>query len=63
MSRNDEKNSDKDKLDSLMLKLGVLESRMNFYEADKKRNDEENRKLRVLVEALKANGCIHQSGV
>ena len=52
--------NDKDKIDSLMMRLGVLESRMNFYEAEKKRNDEENKKLRERIDALKAYKCNHQ---
>ena len=58
-SRRDQKN-EKDKIDSLMMRLGVLESRMNFYEAEKKRNDEENQKLREKIDALKAYTCSHQ---
>ena len=61
VSVKDDHKTEKDKFDSLMLRLGVLESRMNFYEAEKKRNDDENRKLREQVSALKANGCSHQS--
>ena len=39
-SNRNQKN-EKDKIDSLMMRLGVLESRMNFYEAEKKRKEYE----------------------
>ena len=63
VSVRDDHKDEKDKIDSLMLRLGVLESRMNFYEAEKKRNDDEKRKLREEVNSLKENVCSHQSVV
>ena len=49
------------RMDSLSRTLGVLQSRVDFFEKEKARNDAENVKLRGEIEALKANRCGHQS--